>query len=131
MAEGERRYNPQEVAMHYDLREADVDFFVTFLFGHGVANDKEGEEPWYQDDDLEIEYDPVEILRLYARLFGAPESLFEKYSRDQLEQGFWAIQSCNLDCSVSEIIWDSGIGLAGKEECIRSMYSLFEKFFAK
>jgi hypothetical protein len=68
---------------------------------------------------------------LYIRLFEEPSFLFEKFNPEKLEQGFWAAQSCNLACSVSELVWESEAKLELRKQCIRAMYSLFEKFFSK
>src|SRR5205814_2028587 len=117
--------------MHYDLKGKRLNYFVDFLFDHPVANDKKNEEPWYWNSELEITFDSTEIICLYTRLFIDPSFLLERYSTDQLEQGFWAIQSPNLDCSAYEIIFYEEVDSPHKKECIRSMYSLYENLFEK
>jgi hypothetical protein len=117
--------------MTHDIKTIDFDSFVDFLFDHPVADRDKNEEPWYWAFDLEIEYDPVKTLQLYTRLFNGPEILLERFSLEQLEQGFWAIPSCTLDCSLWEILFDTNVEFVYKCECIKSMFSLYQKLFSK
>lgn len=107
------------------------DDFVTFLFDKDVVPlpEKAGDpEPWYWNAD--ITYGPRTIAAHYIRLFAAPTQPLKPYSARELEQGFWAIQSCNLECCVGEIIWDKRIPFDMRESCIRSMEILFAQFFS-
>ena len=115
-----------------DLTNASFDEFVAFLFepdiGHDIAPESEKYDPWYFH--AEVGFDAKNIGAYYVRMFGQPEFLLTRFTRAQLEEGFWAIQGPNLNCSVSRIINDSDLPLFFREECIRSMADLFKRLFA-
>ncbi len=112
--------------------ESSFEDFVAFLFEHEVVpipHDRHKEpEPWYWTAD--VIFEPIRVASDYVRLFTKPEFLLSSFSTEQLEQGFWAIQSCNIDCSVAEIIWHRQVPFVMRENCVRSMFSLFERLFA-
>jgi hypothetical protein len=111
-----------------DLRNCSFERFVELLFEHEVPSDSFGAKPWYWSTEVTIE--PVEVCRYYIRLFRDPECLLAAYSTEQLEQGFWAIQSCNLDCSAPNVIWHEEVPFELREQCVRSMFELFDHLFA-
>ena len=117
----------------YDIRNASFDEFVDFLFDHEVVSiprsAETGPGPWYWA--VEVLFDPNRVAQHYIRLFTAPEFLLERFTREQLEQGFWAIQSSNIDCSVYEIIWNTDVPLEIRESCVRTMSDLFALLFSK
>jgi hypothetical protein len=117
---------------HYDLSGASFEEFVDFLFGHEVVSIPEngsGEpEPWYWN--AEVVFEPINTVSHYVSLFNDPCFLLNKFSHGQIEQGFWAIQSCNIECSASQIIWHSNIPFVMRADCVCSMFSLFEKLFS-
>ena len=119
-----------------DLTKFSFEEFVSFLFDHDEPPeseicDPESEkcDPWYFQ--VEVRYDAKKICVYYVQLFRQPEFLLSRFTKSQLEQGFWAMQGPNLDCSVSRIIDDSNLPLFDREECIRSMTDLFRLLFAK
>jgi hypothetical protein len=71
------------------------------------------------------------ICAYYVRLFQEPEFLSTRFSKAQLEEGFWAIQVFNLDCSAYRIIHETDLPFTLREECIRSMFDLFTRLFSK
>ena len=111
-----------------DITHSSFEEFVAFLFARTVPAEGEKRNPWYWNVD--VTFDPERVCRYYVRLFREPTSLLERFSKAQLEQGFWAIQSCNLSCSVSQVIWDTNLPFAVREECVRSMFDLFRSLFA-
>ena len=116
----------------YNISSSSFEEFIFFLFDHNVIEAPEKEvdpEPWYYH--AEVEFNPVLIARYYIRLFKEPEFLLSKYSLDKLEQGFWAIQSSNIECAVTEVIWDENIPFDTRKECVKSMYCLYKKLFLK
>jgi hypothetical protein len=113
---------------HVDLTNSSFDDFVAFLFDRDVSLESEGRDYWYWH--VEVEFDAKEICAYYVQLFRQPEFLLSRFTKPQLEEGFWAIQGPNLDCSVSRIIDDSDVPLSVREECIRSMADLFKRLFA-
>jgi hypothetical protein len=113
---------------YVDLTNSTFDDFVAFLFDRDVSLESDGQDYWYWH--LEVEFNAKMIGAYYVRLFRQPEFLLARFTKLQLEEGFWAIQGPNLDCSVSRIIDDSDLPLAFREECIRSMADLFQRLFA-
>lgn len=111
-----------------NLTNVSFDEFVAFLFDHEIPSEEEKVDPWYWH--AEVEFDPRKICGFYVRMFREPEFLLTAYSKTQLEEGFWAIQGPNLECSVARIIEDSDLPLPVREECIGSMFDLFKRFFA-
>lgn len=116
----------------YDLLGASFEEFVVFLFDHDVVpipqNVNEGPEPWYWR--AEVLFEPIRAASDYVRLFTEPEFLGARFSNIQLEQGFWAIQSSNIECSVTEIVWHRHVPFVMRANCVRSMFHLFEKLFS-
>jgi hypothetical protein len=112
-----------------DLTNFSFDEFVSFLFDRDVSLESEGRDYWYWH--VEAKFDPKKIRAYYVQLFRQPEFLLSRFTKAQLEEGFWAIQVPNLDCSVSRMIHDSDQPLSTREECIGSMVDLFERLFAK
>jgi hypothetical protein len=115
-----------------DLTNVSFDEFVAFLFDHsidhGIPPEPDKYDPWYFH--VETEFDAKRVGAYYVQMFGQPEFLLTRFTRAQLEEGFWAIQGPNLNCSVSRIIEDSDLSLSLREECIRSMAELFKRLFA-
>lgn len=122
-----------ELRKSVDLTNVSFDEFVAFLFDHEIDHDippgPEKHDPWYFH--VEAEFDAKKIVPYYVRMFGEPEFLLTRFAKARLDEGFWAIQGPNLNCSVSRIIEDSNLPLSFKEECIRSMADLFKRLFAK
>ena len=122
-----------------DLRGSTFDGFVDFLFARGVPSEEEsfaalaakGEtdkwNPWYWQTEAIAE--PARLCEFYTRMFLQPGFLAERFSKDQLEQGFWAIQCSPLDCSAYNTIWSQEVPFSAREECVRSMFYLFRDLF--
>lgn len=128
VAAEERFFTVMEPPAPVDLTSVSFDEFVSFLFDHDVPPESEKYDPWYFH--VEVEFDAKRICAYYVQMFRRPEFLLSRFTKPQLEQGFWAIQGPNLECSVSRIILDSGQPLFIREECIASMVDLFERLFA-
>jgi hypothetical protein len=117
-----------------DLSKYTFEEFVTFLFERDVQPrpiqpDPEKWNPWHWH--VEAIFDPTQICEYYIRLFRAPTFLLDQFSRAQLEEGFWAIQASSLECSVYNLISDTDLPFAVRNDCITSMLDLFRNFFAK
>lgn len=118
--------------VRHDITSASYEEFVGFLFDHDVVpipTQDNQPEPWYWRVD--VLFDPRQVAGFYIRLFLDPSFLVTAYSAAQLEQGFWAIQSENLDCSVSLVLWHQDIPVEIRETCVRTMFHLFENLFSK
>lgn len=116
----------------YDIRGYSFDEFIDFIFNHEVnerlTNGERPKDPWYYMS--EVECSPETVIEYYIRLFKEPEFLFSRFSREQLEQGFWLVPGESLECSIGEVIWDESVTFENRAECVRSMFYLYEKFFA-
>lgn len=112
----------------FDLTNSSFDEFVGFLFDHAPPPRGVRYDPWYWH--VEAEFDPVRICNYYMELFQNPQFLLSRFTKGQLEEGFWAIQVPNLDCSVFQLIENEDLPLEQKVECIHSMASLFRNLFA-
>jgi hypothetical protein len=115
----------------YDITGCSFDEFVDFLFLHEVVpspGNGSKSEPWYWN--AIVTFEPVAVTRHYIRLFSEPEFLLRRFTREQLEQGFWAIQGCNIECSAAEIMWSREVPSEQREICVRAMFHLFEKLFS-
>jgi hypothetical protein len=117
-----------EAITHVDLRNSSFDAFVNFLFDRDVSSESEGRDYWYWH--MAVEFDAKKIGEYYVQLFRQPDFLLKRFTTVQLEEGFWAIQGPNLDCSVFRIIADRDLPLPAREECILSMADLFSRLFA-
>jgi hypothetical protein len=125
---------------HFDIREISFDEFVGFLFGRPVPaenvsfaslaarGETEKWNPWYRN--AEVTFDVQRVCGYYTQLFQKPRILLERFSKGQLEQGFWAAQSSNLSCSAYHLIWNTDLPFTAREGCVRSMFLLFRDLFA-
>lgn len=114
----------------YEITNASFEEFVNFLFDQQVVpipDDAKLPGPWYYN--AEVTYDPIRVASQYIQLFTQPEFLLAQFSRAQLEQGFWEIQSPNLECGVCAIIWNETVKFDIRQSCVRSMFHLFERLF--
>jgi hypothetical protein len=112
----------------FDISEYSFDEFVSFIFAHEPSADWNKQKPWYFSS--EVIYDPQKVCAYYLQLFRQPLILLERFSKAQLEEGFWAIHGGALDCAVSRVIWDTDVPFAAREECVRSMADLFRLLLA-
>lgn len=111
-----------------DLHGCSFKGFVDFLFSRETFPENEKRDPWYWH--VEVDFDPLEMCAYYVQLFRQPKFLVEEFSKAQLEQAFWAIPGQNLGCSAGNLIWDTDVPFARREECVRSMSDLFSELFA-
>jgi hypothetical protein len=112
-----------------DLRAYSFNDFVAFMFDRDAPSDSVGGDRWFYHVD--VEFDPEIICAYYIRLFQRPEFLATRFTKQQLDQGFWAVVGPNLNCSVYNLIHHSDLTFSMKDDCIHSMTDLFDRFFAK
>jgi hypothetical protein len=111
-----------------DIREFSFDEFVQYFFERVPPIDMLKEEPWYWSE--EVIFEPQTVCDHYFRLFRQPGSLLKRFSKGQLDQGFWAIQAPNLECSVYHLMWDGGLPFLSREMLVRAMFDLYKGLFA-
>jgi hypothetical protein len=115
----------------FDIRGISFKEFVAFLFERGVApesNENGEKEYWYYS--VEIAFEPREVAAHYVQLFSDPNFLLSQYSKAQLEEGFWVMQSPNLECGLQVLLWLEDLPFVIREDCVRSMFHLFERLFS-
>jgi hypothetical protein len=117
-----------------DISQYTYEEFIAFLFERDVQpkagqSDPKKWNPWHWH--IEAIFDSKRTCEYYVRLFRDPTFLLDRFSRAQLEEGFWAIQASSLECSVYNILSDTNLPFAVRNDCITSMFDLFRNFFAK
>lgn len=108
----------------YDLRKCSYDEFLEFVFDHPVKKER-----WYWRTKVEIIFDAVHNTELLTELFSNARPLLERYSREQLDQGFWALQS-GVDGLLPYVMFDQSVPFEKRADCIRSMFFLYRDLFA-
>jgi hypothetical protein len=111
-----------------DISEFSFEEFIDFLFDRDIPPPTEKWNPWYWH--AEIMFDPQRVYSYYTQLFRQPRFLLARFSKTQLDEGFWGIQSDNLRCSVRLLIWNTDLPLSNREQCVRTMVNLFRDLFA-
>lgn len=110
----------------YDLRTCSYDEFLDFVFDHPVEK-----KPWYFGSRVEVAFDAVHNTELLTKLFSNARPLLERYTRDQLEQGFWALQSGLLIGGLlPHLMFDQSMPFEKRADCIRAMFFLYRDLFA-
>ncbi|MGD9630773.1 MAG: hypothetical protein AB7V18_16165 [Pyrinomonadaceae bacterium] len=121
-----------EIFEQYDIRGYSFEQFVVFLFDHEVppefASNGKRMDPWYYK--AEVKCMPIDVIAFYTQLFSEPNFLLDRFSKDKLEQGFWAIMGQSLECSVGEVIWSDEVEFVERANCVRSMFHLYERLFS-
>ena len=106
----------------HDLKNISFDEFVSLIFEQDLSAEQRM---------LETEIDAKKLCAYYVRLFRQPEFLLARYTKQQLEEGFWSIMGLTHEWSVGNIIDYSDEPLSSRKECIESMAVLFERLFAR
>ena len=123
-----------DLTVNVDLSNARFDDFVRFWFEHTIdpralGPHRSPEFAWYQN--VEIRFEPLSYAENFIRLFKAPEFLVDKYSKDQLEEGFFAMMSPMVQGGLDALVWSAQLSLDARERLVGSMYELFARLFAR
>jgi hypothetical protein len=110
----------------FDITNYSFDEFISFVFAHEVAAERETDWYWKGPD---VTFAPQQVCAYYVRLFRNPEFLLERFSKPQLEQGFWAIFG-GIDWGLGKLLWETEIPFSQRKECVTAMFDLFSRFFA-
>lgn len=97
--------------------------WVAFVFDHAVSKD----DRWYRHNEWKWRGSRERFLENCARLFSEPEFLLEAYSHECLNQGFWYLGSFDV---LSEWLWDKSVAWVPRQECVLSMFPLYQRLFA-
>jgi len=108
--------------------------WVVFVFDHPTVVRREREvgvpreKTWYLQDEWEHWGSPEHLLPYMTRLFRKPDFLLERYSVEQLRQGFWYLPGGSR---LNDWLWDTGIAWRLRKKCILAMVPLFKRMFIK
>ncbi len=112
--------------MEFDLRGRSLDDIKDFIFNHPVPTITDEAGWWWE---AIVELDPVEYATRLIDIFRQPADLRTRYTREQLEQGFWMLIS-GADTSLGSLLWETAIPWDVRETLIQSTVDLYEKLFA-
>jgi hypothetical protein len=124
--------------MYYDLRNICFEGFLDFIFDRPVAPQfreanwgriSKSAASWYDSIDLDVDFDPARNCEYFALLFSDPLAVKERYSRSQMEQGFWWMQTSFNDGSAGDILWTGSLPLGRRIALVHSMYYLYAELF--
>jgi hypothetical protein len=108
-----------------DLTDISFDDFVGLIFNPAEQIKPDRPLPRIQDD-----IDAKKICAYYVQLFQRPEFLLSRFTKKELEEGFWEIMGYNHDWSLGELIEYSDAPLSNRKGCIESIAVLFKRLFA-
>jgi hypothetical protein len=115
--------------LYADIRTSSFEEFIDFLFGRPVLPQTENRsQAWYFNTEVAIE--TQRVCSYYIQLFLAPGFLYDRFTKQQMEQAFSAMTVRSLSCSVKQVIWNTDLPFHAREECVRSMLHLFPAVFA-
>ncbi len=127
MTKGRYTFSVEQPGLN-DLTNISFDEFVPLIFERAMP--PEAEKVDLSFHYVEVELDAKKICAYYVRLFREPEFLLSRFTKQQLEGGFWAIMGHTHEWSAGNIIEYSDAPLSSRRECIESMATLFERLFA-
>jgi hypothetical protein len=105
--------------------DATFEGWVDWVFNHPVT-----EPAWYQDQNAERwAASPVVVLNNITRLFEESPARLVVFSDAQADQGLWFLAFGYFDQGLSTL-WEEGVLRSQRERCLRSIYVLFEQYFA-
>jgi hypothetical protein len=108
-----------------NLKNISFDEFVSLIFHRGAPAEQDNLDTAF----YEVEIDAKKLCSYYVQLFRQPEFLLSQFTKQQLEDGFWAIMGNTHEWSAGNLIDYSDAPLASRKECIESMAILFERLF--
>ena len=111
-----------------DLTNISFDEFLSLIFVRDMAPDAGRLDASFYD--VGVEFDAPKMCAYYVQLFHRPEFLVSRFTKQQLEEGFWAIMGHTVEWSTANIIDDSNLPLSSRKDYIESMAVLFERLFA-
>ena len=107
----------------FDLRNASFDEFVDYYFDRP-------DDSWVVECFWKEKFYPAQCLENFTRLFREPLFLLERFTRPQLEEGFFTIPNGHFEASVKSLLWNEEAALDQREECVRAMYFLYRDLFS-
>lgn len=116
-----------------DLRNASFDEWLNAVFNHAAraGRRRDVHKAWYMSQDVEFIVDPARQIRFLTQLFEAPEILPQRYSTEQIEEGFWFMFSAIGKEWFRDALWNSEVPWAAREACIQAVPTLYERLFTR
>ena len=127
MTKGRYTFSVEQPGLN-DLTNISFDEFLSLIFVRDMAPDAGRLDASFYD--VGVEFDAPKMCAYYVQLFHRPEFLVSRFTKQQLEGGFWAIMGHTHEWSAGNIIEYSDAPLSSRRECIESMATLFERLFA-
>jgi hypothetical protein len=109
--------------IEFDLRGRTLAEVMDFIFAHPVPTIQGG---WWWEVSVDI--DPEEYAARLTDVFRRADVLRSRYSREQLEQGFWMLIS-GADSSLEELLWNPAVSWSLRSALIQATVDLYEKLF--
>jgi hypothetical protein len=120
---------PSGEELRVDLRGVGYDDWLAFVFDHPVP--PEGEKEWYFQAGLEVEADAARQVAFLARLFLKPEVVAERYTLDQIEQGFWFLFGGGGGKWFRDVLWDPSVPWEARRGWIEALPELYARLFKR
>ena len=102
-----------------DLTNISFDEFVSLIFVRDMPPEAGRLDASFYD--VGVEFDAPKMCAYYVQLFHRPQFLVSRFTKQQLEEGFWAIMGHTVEWSTANIIDDSNLPLSSRKDCIESM----------
>jgi len=113
-----------------DLRRASFEEWLDAVFDHPPrAEPPNVNSAWYWVSDVEFTVDPGRQVRYLTQMFEQPEVLAQRYSAEQIEEGFWFMFGAAGYSWFLDTLWDPEVPWVAREACIRAIPTLYERLF--
>jgi len=113
-----------------DLRQATLEEFRSFYFSKECQDIRNG-SPWSKEPCPILLHCPSHNALRFTELFKTSAELIDQWDDYTLEKGCWAMFGPVVDGNLEELIWGNQISLTEKITLIRSMYFMYQDFFAE
>jgi hypothetical protein len=110
------KHSPDDLAFQH---------WIEWVFDHPVTDPE-----WYQAENVEFWVaSPAVTVDYITRLFEAAPTHLQRFSDAQASQGLWFLASSIFFEGLSSL-YSEGVLRSQRQRCIRSIYTLFEQYFA-
>lgn len=133
--------------MNYDLRNASFEEFLDFLFDHPVAaqhreenwgkKETQHEKEWYFGlgfpSKPRVLHDPARTAGFYITMLTHPQTLLERYSRDQIVQGFGflvGVLASGNAAGLGRLLTEPAVAIEKRLAVVEALYHLHDRLFA-
>ena len=105
--------------------DAAFEGWIEWVFAHPVTDPE-----WYLSETVERwTASPVTVVDYITRLFEEAPTHLEAFSDAQADQGLWFLAMGAFTEGLS-LLWEDGVLESQRSRCLRSIYTLFERYFA-